>query len=111
VIGVNTVTSDSMFQSLHAGKPVLLDKVGLFSDGTSVKLVGAECVRLCRHYVDDMIKVNNDEICAAIKDAYEETRGIIEPAGALGLAGLKKYLADNPGLKGGVFAAVTSVSY
>lgn len=102
------MTSDSMFQSLHAGQPVLLEKVGLFSDGTSIKLVGSECVKICRHYVDDMIKVNNDEICAAIKDGYEDTRGIIEPAGALGLAGLKKYLIENPGLRGGVFAAVTS---
>ena len=108
MIGVNTTTSDSMYQSLHAGQPVLLDKVGLFSDGTSVKQVGSECVRICKHFVDDMVKVSNDEICAAIKDVYEETRVIIEPAGALGVAGLKKYLIENPRLKGGVFAAITS---
>ena len=108
MIGVNTTTSDSMFQSLHAGQPILLEKVGLFSDGTSVKQVGLECVRICRHFVDDMVKVSNDEICAAIKDVYEETRGIIEPAGALGVAGLKKFLSENPRLKGGVFAAITS---
>lgn len=108
VIGVNTFESDSMYQSLHAGKPVLLERAGLFSDGTSVKLVGSECVKLCQQYLDDMVKVTNDELCAAIKDCYEENRGIIEPAGALGVAGLKKYLTENPGLRGGVFAAVTS---
>ncbi|KAJ3368164.1 hypothetical protein HDU91_000796 [Kappamyces sp. JEL0680] len=108
IIGVNTEDSDSMFQSLTEGKPILLDKAGLFSDGTSVKLVGAECVRLCRQYVDDMVKINNDEICAAIKDCYDETRSILEPAGALGIAGMKKYLSCNPGLKNGVYVAVCS---
>jgi threonine dehydratase len=108
IIGVNTVDSDSMFQSLLVRKPVQLEKAGFFSDGTSVKLVGAECVNICQQYVDDMVKVNNDEICAAIKDCYEESRSILEPAGALGLAGMKKYLMSNPGLKNGVYIGICS---
>lgn len=108
VIGVNTVDSDAMFKALHNGKPVELVETGLFSDGTSVRLVGKEPFRLCQKYVDDFVLVTNDEICAAIKDAFDDTRSILEPAGALGLAGLKKYLGTNPQLKNGVFVAVTS---
>ena len=108
IIGVNTVDSDSMYQSLHKGSPIELAKAGLFSDGTSIKLVGSHCVKICKQYVDDMVKVNNDEICAAIKDTYEETRSILEPAGALGIAGMKKYLTLHPQLMGGVYCAVSS---
>ena len=97
-----------MYKALHKGSPVELSEAGLFSDGTSVRLVGKEPFRLCQRYVDDFVLVNNDEICAAIKDAFEDTRSILEPAGALGLAGLKKYLVNNPQLKNGVFVAVTS---
>jgi threonine dehydratase len=108
VIGVNTVDSDSMFQSLLVGKPVEIKTAGLFSDGTAVKRVGDECVRLCKQFVDDMILVTNDEICAAIKDSFEEARSILEPSGALAVAGLKRYLQQNPKLQGGVYVAVTS---
>jgi threonine dehydratase len=91
VIGVQTVDSDAMVQSLAAGKRVELDTVGLFADGAAVKLVGEETFRLCQEYVDEMIVVDNDAICAAIKDVFEDTRSILEPAGALSLAGAKEY--------------------
>lgn len=108
IIGVNSVDSDSMYQSLKAGKAVEIKLAGLFSDGTAVRRVGDECVRLCKQYVDDMVLVTNDEICAAIKDGFEESRSILEPAGALALAGLKRYILQNPGLRGGTYVAVTS---
>lgn len=108
VIGVNTVDSDAMYKALHKGSPVELTETGLFSDGTSVRLVGNETFRLCRKYVDDFVLVTNDEICAAIKDAFEDTRSILEPAGALALAGLKRYLGNYPQLKKGVYVALTS---
>lgn len=116
VIGVNSVDSDAMYQALHAGKPVELAETGLFADGTAVKQVGKECFKLCQKYVDDFVLVNNDEICAAIKDAFNDTRSILEASGALALAGLKKYLGANPQLKNGynlyindsVFVAITS---
>ncbi len=91
IIGVQTVDSDAMKRSLAAGRRVKLKDVGLFSDGTAVKYVGKETFRLCRQSVDDMITVDTDEICAAIKDVFEDTRSILEPAGALAIAGLKKY--------------------
>jgi len=91
VIGVETVDANAMTQSLAAGKRIELDTVGLFADGAAVKLVGAETFRLCQEYVDEMILVDNDAICAAIKDVFEDTRSILEPAGALSLAGAKEY--------------------
>ncbi len=91
VIGVETVDSNAMVQSLAAGKRIELDTVGLFADGAAVKLVGAETFRLCQEYVDEMIVVDNDAICATIKDVFEDTRSILEPAGALSLAGAKEY--------------------
>jgi threonine dehydratase len=108
IIGVNTVDSDSMYQSLLQGSLVDIQQAGLFSDGTSMRVCGQETLKVCQQYVDDMVLVTNDEICAAIKDSYEETRSILEPAGALGIAGLKKYLSQNPELKNGVFVAVSS---
>ncbi|KAI8928237.1 tryptophan synthase beta subunit-like PLP-dependent enzyme [Entophlyctis helioformis] len=108
VIGVNTYDSDGMYQSLLKGEPVEIKEAGLFSDGTSVRLPGKECVRLALKHVDDMVLVSNDEICAAIKDTFDDTRSILEPAGALGLAGLKKYLSANADLRDGVFVAVSS---
>ena len=89
VIGVQTVDSDAMAQSLDAGKRVTLSDVGLFSDGTAVKLVGEETFRLCQQYLDGIIRVTTDETCAAIKDVFQDTRSILEPAGALAIAGLK----------------------
>lgn len=83
-------------QSLKLGKRVTLPSVGLFADGAAVKTVGEETFRLCQEVVEQVIQVDTDDICAAIKDAYEDTRSILEPAGALALAGLKKYAASNP---------------
>ena len=87
VIGVQPVDSDAMTRSLKAGRRVTLAHVGLFADGVAVKRVGAETFRLARKYVDEMILVDTDEICAAIKDVFEDTRSILEPAGALAIAG------------------------
>ncbi|MBL8471957.1 MAG: threonine ammonia-lyase, biosynthetic [Rhodocyclaceae bacterium] len=92
IIGVEAADADAMTQSLAAGKRVKLDQVGLFADGAAVKLVGEETFRLCQTYVDEMVVVSNDAICAAIKDVYEDTRSILEPAGALGVAGAKAYI-------------------
>jgi len=95
VVGVETVDGDAMAKSLEKGERVTLDEVGPFSDGTAVKIVGAEPFRICQKLLDGIVKTDNDEICAAIKDVFEETRSITEPAGALALAGLKRYIMDN----------------
>ncbi|MDO4635994.1 MAG: threonine ammonia-lyase, biosynthetic [Lautropia sp.] len=92
VIGVETHDADTMFQALAAGSPQTLSDVGLFADGTAVKRAGDETFALCRQYVDDIIRVDTDQICAAIKDAFENTRAILEPSGALALAGLKAWV-------------------
>jgi len=91
IIGVEAIDADAMTRSLAAGERITLDQVGLFADGAAVKQVGVETFRLCRQYVDDMILVDNDAICAAIKDVFEDTRSILEPAGALAVAGAKEY--------------------
>ncbi|GHT94053.1 L-threonine dehydratase [Betaproteobacteria bacterium] len=91
IIGVETVDANAMAQSLAAGHPVTLDYVGLFADGTAVKRVGDETFRLCQQYVDEIIQVDNDAICASIKDVFEDTRSILEPSGALAIAGAKEY--------------------
>ena len=96
VIGVEAHDANAMAQSLGAGNRVHLKEVGLFADGAAVRTVGEETYRLARDVVDEIIHVSTDETCAAIKDAFEDTRSIVEPAGALGLAGLKKYVAMNP---------------
>jgi threonine dehydratase len=93
VIGVQTQDSDAMARSLAAGKRVELSQVGIFSDTTAVRLVGKETFRLCRKYVDEVITVDTDALCAAIKDVFQDTRTILEPAGALGVAGAKAYAA------------------
>ncbi|WWC85912.1 threonine ammonia-lyase, biosynthetic [Kwoniella dendrophila CBS 6074] len=95
VIGVETVDGDAMDKSLKKGKRVLLDEVGPFADGTAVRIVGEEPFRVCKEHLDEVVLVNNDEICAAIKDVFEETRSIPEPSGALALAGLKAYISRN----------------
>jgi threonine dehydratase len=92
VIGVQTRDSDAMARSVKAGKRVTLTDVGLFSDGTAVKLVGEETFRIARALVDDFIIVDTDEVCAAIKDVFTDTRSILEPAGALGVAAIKQYV-------------------
>ena len=91
IIGVEAVDADAMARSLAAGRRIKLDKVGLFADGAAVKLVGQETFRLCQAYVDEMVLVDTDAICAAIKDVFEDTRSILEPAGALAIAGARQY--------------------
>ncbi len=91
VIGVEAMDADAMDRSLKAGRRVRLETVGLFADGAAVKYVGQETFRLCREHVDEMILVDNDAICAAIKDVFEDTRSILEPAGALAVAGAKEW--------------------
>lgn len=92
VIGVQTNDSNAMYQSIQAGKVVALPDVGLFSDGTAVKQVGEETFALCRDLLDEIICVDTDAVCSAIKDIFDDTRSITEPAGALSLAGLKAYI-------------------
>ncbi|KAI7281153.1 Threonine dehydratase [Hortaea werneckii] len=96
IIGVETFDANALVTSLKAGKRVTLNDVGLFADGAAVKTVGEETFRICSEVVDDVIQVDTDDICAAIKDVFEDTRSILEPAGALSLAGLKKYVERNP---------------
>jgi threonine dehydratase len=92
IIGVQTFDSDAMARSLKAGERITLPDVGLFSDGTAVRLVGEETFRLAQAYVDEVIIVDSDAICAAIKDVFTDTRSILEPAGALSIAGAKAYI-------------------
>lgn len=96
IIGVEAYDANAMVQSLKKRERVLLKEVGLFADGAAVKAVGEETFRLCLDVVDEIIEVSTDEICAAIKDVFEDTRSIVEPAGALAVAGLKKYVVKNP---------------
>ncbi|GKZ20785.1 threonine dehydratase biosynthetic, chloroplastic [Aspergillus brasiliensis] len=96
IIGVEAHDANAMAQSLDSGSRVFLKEVGLFADGAAVKSVGEENYRLAREVIDEIVQVSTDETCAAIKDAFEDTRSIIEPAGALALAGLKKYATMNP---------------
>ncbi len=105
VIGVQTVDSDAMVRSIKAGRRVTLTDVGLFSDGTAVKQVGVETFRLTRELVDDYVLVDTDAICAAIKDVFQDTRSVLEPAGALALAGAKQYAAEHK-LKGKTLVAI-----
>jgi threonine dehydratase len=92
IIGVQTVDSDAMARSLKAGRRVTLNDVGLFADGTAVKLVGEETFRIAKLHVDDVIVVDTDEVCAALKDVFQDTRSILEPSGALAVAGAKAYV-------------------
>ena len=105
VIGVQMNDSDAMIRSVTAGKRVTLSDVGLFSDGTAVKLVGEETFRLSRALVDDYVTVDTDAVCAAIKDIFVDTRSIVEPAGALGVAAIKQYVATHK-TKGQTYAAI-----
>ncbi len=107
IIGVESIEADAMTQSLAAGKRIRLKQVGLFADGAAVKQVGEETFRLCQQYVDEMICVDTDAICAAIKDAFENTRAVLEPAGALAVAGAKEY-ARRHKLKDKTLVAVAS---
>lgn len=92
IIGVEPEDSACLHAALAAGERVILDQVGLFADGVAVKQIGEETFRLARQFVDEVITVTTDEICAAVKDVFDDTRSICEPAGALSVAGLKKYV-------------------
>ncbi|QDL36351.1 threonine ammonia-lyase, biosynthetic [Rhodoferax sediminis] len=105
VIGVQMNDSDAMMQSVAAHKRVTLPDVGLFSDGTAVKLVGEETFRIASRLVDEFITVDTDAVCAAIKDVFVDTRSIVEPAGALAVAAIKQYVAKNK-TKGETYAAI-----
>ncbi len=107
IIGVEPVDSAAMHDSIRAGERIVLDQVGIFADGVAVKQVGRLTFDLARQYVDDILLVDTDEICAAIKAIYEENRTIVEPAGALGVAGLKKYVRRH-GIRGQLLAAINS---
>jgi threonine dehydratase len=105
VIGVQMNDSDAMMQSVAAKKRVTLGDVGLFSDGTAVKLVGEETFRVARELVDEFMTVDTDAVCAAIKDVFIDTRSIVEPAGALAVAAIKQYVAANK-TRGETYAAI-----
>jgi threonine dehydratase len=93
IIGVEPEDAAAMYESLRAGQRVTLERVGLFADGVAVRRVGEETFALARRYVDEVLLVNTDEICAAIQDVFEDTRAVLEPAGALAVAGVKRYVA------------------
>src|SRR3954471_8458250 len=107
MIGVEPVDADAMTRSLKKGRRVRLEHVGLFADGVAVKEVGKETFRLCRRFVDDMVLVDTDEMCAAIKDVFEDTRVVLEPAGALAVAGAKAWVARHAA-RGKTLVAVAS---
>ena len=107
IIGVEPQDAASMHDSLRAGRRVTLERVGLFADGVAVKRVGEETFALCRGQVDEIVLTDADEICAAIQDVFEDTRSIVEPAGALAVAGLKKYVARE-GWRGKRLIAINS---
>jgi threonine dehydratase len=107
VIGVEPDDADAMARSIREGRRVVLDQVGLFADGVAVRQVGEETFRLCRELLDDVILVDTDAICAAIKDVFEDTRTVLEPAGALSIAGLKAWVARE-GVRGQRLVAIAS---
>ncbi|EEA6439750.1 pyridoxal-phosphate dependent enzyme, partial [Salmonella enterica] len=95
VIAVEAEDSACLKAALEAGHPVDLPRVGLFAEGVAVKRIGDETFRLCQEYLDDIITVDSDAICAAMKDLFEDVRAVAEPSGALALAGMKKYIAQH----------------
>jgi len=107
VIGVEAQDAEAMTESVKLGQRVMLEQVGLFADGAAVKQVGEHTFALVQQYVDEMMVVDNDEVCAAIKDVFEDTRSILEPAGALSLAGLKAY-SEKHGLQCKTMIAIAS---
>lgn len=107
IIGVEAKDAEAMTKSLKVGERIVLEHVGLFADGAAVKQVGVHTFELCQQYVDEMIVVSNDEICAAIKDVFEDTRSILEPAGALATAGIKAYV-EREGIKDKTLVGIAS---
>ncbi len=106
IIAVESAESACLAAAMQAGVPVPLNHVGIFADGVAVKIIGEEPFRLCKQYVDEVMSVSTDEICAAIKDIFDDTRVIAEPAGALSVAGIRKYLQANPEVKGRKFGGI-----
>ncbi len=107
IIGVEPLDSDAMFQSLASGKRVTLDTVGIFADGVAVRTVGEQTFEICKTYVDEIIRVTTDELCTGIKEVFQSTRSIVEPAGGLGMAGLLSYVRDT-GCTGKTFVCLNS---
>jgi threonine dehydratase len=107
VIGVEPYEADAMYQSLEAGRRVVLDRVGIFADGVAVREVGELTFPIVRESVDELVRVSNDSICAAIKDIFDDTRAVMEPAGALSVAGLRAW-AERTGTTGKRLVAVLS---
>jgi threonine dehydratase len=107
IVGVEPEDADAMDRSLKAGRRIRLDHVGIFADGVAVRQVGEETFRLCQQFVDEIVVVTNDEICAAMKDIFEDRRIILEPAGALAFAGLKRFIARR-GIRNQPLIAVAS---
>ena len=107
MIGVEPYEADAMYQSLAAGRAVVLDRVGIFADGVAVRQVGQITFPIVQSFVDEIVRVSNDEICAAIKEIFDDTRTIMEPAGALGVAGLRQWVGRT-GVTGSTLAAVLS---
>jgi threonine dehydratase len=108
VIGVEPFEADALYRSLQAGERVRLDSVGLFADGVAVRQLGVHTFEWARRVCDGVVRVTNDEICAAIKDVFDETRSVMEPAGALSVAGLKSWVARREGAAGQRLVAVLS---
>jgi len=112
VIGVDASSADLLHQSLLTGHTLSVPEPAAFVDGASVRQLGSEVFRLCNDLVDDMVVVSHDEICAAVRDAFEDTRAVLEPAGAVAIAGLKKYVDElpevAPGKSKGNFVAISS---
>ncbi|WP_148612712.1 threonine ammonia-lyase, biosynthetic, partial [Aeromonas sobria] len=107
VIGVEAEGSACLKAAMAAGEPVNLERVSLFADGVAVRRIGEETFRLCNQYLDEVVTVSNDQICAALKDIFDDCRAIAEPSGALSLAGLKAY-SEREQVKGGRMAAILS---
>jgi threonine dehydratase len=107
IIGVEPYEADAMYQSLHAGRRVVLDFVGIFADGVAVQEVGQLTFPIVQATVQEVVRVSNDEICAAIKEIFDDTRSIMEPAGALAVAGLRSWV-ERTGTRGARLAAILS---
>jgi threonine dehydratase len=110
VIGVEAEESASMQAAFEAGKPVTLPEIGHFAEGVAVKRTGDLTFHICSQLLDEIITVDNDEICAAVQDVYEDTRAIAEPAGVLAIAGLKKFFAERPGCEGNAAAVLSGAN-
>ena len=108
IVGVEPTDADAMKRSLEAGRRIRLEQVGLFADGVAVSQVGERTFDLCRHLVDEVVLVDTDEICAAIKDVFEENRAVLEPAGALAVAGLKAWVGRQGAPPEGALVAILS---